>query len=54
MYPSDVKINYYRIRLLNSIYILYFSFQGNDLICQSKAGSGKTAVFVFSILNQIK
>ena len=27
---------------------------GNDIICQAKAGMGKTAVFVVSTLNQIE
>ena len=27
---------------------------GNDVLCQAKSGMGKTAVFVISILQQIK
>ena len=30
------------------------AIMGNDVLCQAKSGMGKTAVFVISILQQIK
>lgn len=40
--PSEVQYN-----------CIPTALTGKDLLCQAKAGSGKTAVFVLSILNQL-
>lgn len=31
-----------------------YAIEGNDILCQAQSGMGKTAVFVISILNQVR
>lgn len=33
---------------------LPYTIEGHDVLCQAKSGMGKTAVFVISVLNQLK
>jgi len=35
------------------LYLKINSIHGKDILCQAKAGTGKTAVFVLSVLNQL-
>lgn len=41
------------IRKKKYVYPKNFRIHGKDLLCQAKAGTGKTAVFVLSVLNQL-
>ena len=42
-HPSEVQLN-----------ALPYTIDGHDVLCQAKSGMGKTAVFVISVLNQIR
>eukprot|EP01012_Entosiphon_sulcatum_P046207 TRINITY_DN6198_c0_g1_i1.p1 TRINITY_DN6198_c0_g1~~TRINITY_DN6198_c0_g1_i1.p1 ORF type:complete len:421 (-),score=123.63 TRINITY_DN6198_c0_g1_i1:137-1399(-) len=41
--PSEIQVE-----------ALPHALQGEDLVCQGKAGMGKTAVFIFAVLNQLE
>lgn len=42
-HPSEVQVG-----------ALPYTIEGHDVLCQAKSGMGKTAVFVISVLNQLK